>query len=181
MQTGGINSSINTSKARMWLILRLRTIYMYHIAGTFPNSWANIFKHWTTNIYPRMKQPCLPLPACKQPTMKILSTKWLNIIQPQMFPPPPKKNYPLMVYAHVFVPHTPHSLYNITWFPINQGMVREQAISRVENNPTYTEHVHLMLIVVTNLNTHGIINTHKHGTSKITCTRSKVGLSRTLI
>ena len=43
------------------------------------------------------KRPCLPLPAVQAANTKILSTKWLNIAQLQMFCPPKITGYTVYV------------------------------------------------------------------------------------
>ena len=48
---------------------------------------------WPQIFYPRMKWPCLPLPAVQTATTKILPTKCLNISEPRIFYPPKITRY----------------------------------------------------------------------------------------
>ena len=53
----------------------------YRIAGNFRGvkySWFSWLEVWPRIFYPRMKRPCLPLPAVQAATTKILPTKSLN-------------------------------------------------------------------------------------------------------
>ena len=55
----------------------------YRITGNFRGGKilvVFVVEHWTTNIYPWMKRPWLPLPAVQAATTKILTTNWLRII-----------------------------------------------------------------------------------------------------
>ena len=59
----------------------------------------------TTNILPtpRMKRPCLPLPAVQAPTAKILPMKCLNIAEPRIFCPPKITRYTVAIVALCYV------------------------------------------------------------------------------
>ena len=95
-----------------WIIIN--SMYMYCIAV----SWGKIFvvfvvEGLTTNIYPRMKRPCLPLFAVQAATKKILPTKRLNIAKPQIFCPPKMTRY---IYGITIVLHNLASLHSIIDF-----------------------------------------------------------------
>ncbi len=76
--------------------------YTYRIACNFRGakySWFSWLEVWPRIFYPRMKRPCLPLPAVQAATTKILPTKCLNIAEPRIFYPPKITRYTVYVCA----------------------------------------------------------------------------------
>ncbi len=69
----------------------------YRIEGNFRGVKYSWLKVWPRIFYPRMKRPCLSLPAVQAPTTKILPTKCLNIVEPRIFYPPKITRYTVFV------------------------------------------------------------------------------------
>ena len=76
-----------------WLFCPIRDSYMHvlpRVAGNFRGakySWFSWLNTGPQIFYPRMKRPCLPLPAVQAATTNIKTTKWLILLNHEYFDP----------------------------------------------------------------------------------------------
>ncbi len=72
-----------------------------HFRGAkYSCTWFLWLEVWPQIFYPRMKQPCLPLPAVQAAITKILPTKCLNIAEPRIFCPQKITRYTVYTCRH---------------------------------------------------------------------------------
>ena len=76
---------------------------IYRIAGNFRGTKYSWLEVWPRIFYPRMKRPCLPLPAVQAATTKILPTKCLNIAEPRIFCPLKITRYIYTVHVYMYM------------------------------------------------------------------------------
>ncbi len=72
----------------------------YRIACNFCGAKYSWLEVWPRIFYPRMKRPCLPLPAVPAATTKILPTKCLIIAESQIFCPPKITRYTVLLFGN---------------------------------------------------------------------------------
>ncbi len=141
-----INNVLNTSLSTIATAKKTKRVHKthsigekvyssYRIACNFRGakySWFSWLEVWPRIFYPRMKRPCLPLPAVQAPTTKILPTKCINIAEPRIFCPPKIAHY--KVYQ---LPFWPQYMYMYTSVFVDDSMSINPEISCIRISEFY--------------------------------------------